>query len=70
MPSEAFDAQGKILPEYLTTVVRRAYPEGHSVWDKIECPAHLTLKEFGKWLADTHKLQLVSKNDQYLDHCI
>lgn len=44
----------------MNTVVRRAYPENHSVWDKIVCPASLTLKEFSAWLSSQHKLQLVS----------
>lgn len=44
--------------EYIEKVVKRVYPEGHSVWDKITCSSALTLKEFSQWLETEHKLKL------------
>jgi len=32
LPDEAYDVTGKVKPEYMTSVVLRAYPEKHSVW--------------------------------------
>jgi len=38
--------------------VKRAYPEGHSIWDKLTCPASLTLKEFQQWLLAEHGVKM------------
>lgn len=59
-PEDAFDEQGKIKDEYIVSTVKRAYPENHSVWDKLTCPASLTLKEFSQWLLTEHGLRLNS----------
>ncbi len=39
VPADAFDEAGKIKEEYITSEVKRAYPEGHTIWDKIEVRA-------------------------------
>jgi len=57
-PAEAFDEQGKIKEEYVTTQVMRAYPENHSVWDKIAVQGTLTMKQFAEWLAVEHALRI------------
>lgn len=60
LPPDAFDENGKIKEEYVESTVKRAYPEGHSVWDKLPCPASITLKEFAAWLLEQHGLKLGS----------
>lgn len=60
LPDDAYDHTGKLKDEYITKIVKRAYPEGHSVWNKIICQASMTLKQFQEWLADEHKLKLQS----------
>jgi len=56
---DMFDAAGKVREEFAVSTVKRSYPEGHSVWDKLTCPASLTLKEFQAWLLSEHGLKLV-----------
>ncbi len=60
LPVDAYNEQGVLLEEFVLKTVKRAYPEKHSVWNKIVCPGHLTLQEFSDWLAVEHKLKLVS----------
>lgn len=59
-PADAFDAQGKIKEEYVVKEVMRAYPEDHSVWDKIVVPGTLTMKQFAEWLAAEHSLKITA----------
>jgi hypothetical protein len=35
LPDNAFDEQGNIKEEFFEKEKYRAYPEGHSVWDKL-----------------------------------
>ncbi len=65
LPADAFDESGKVKEDHIEKVVRRAYPEGHSTWDKISCSADLTLKQFVDWLASEHGLQLVTWDFTY-----
>ena len=65
LPSDAYDELGKLKEEYIVKEVKRAYPEDHSVWDKITIPGYLTLKEFSDWLVNNHKLKLISWNFIY-----
>jgi ubiquitin-activating enzyme E1 len=58
LPSDAYDDLGRLKDEFITKITKRAYPEGHSIWDKISCSANLSIKEFSQWLADEHKLKL------------
>jgi hypothetical protein len=58
LPPEAFDEHGKLRDEYIEKAVRKAYPEDHSVWDKLVCPASLTLKQFCDWMASEHKIKV------------
>lgn len=58
-PAEAWDEHGKIKEEYICKEVKRAYPEQHSVWDKIECLGSMTFRDFVSWFAENHHLQLV-----------
>eukprot|EP00981_Chlorochromonas_danica_P010908 scaffold3532_cov182-Ochromonas_danica.AAC.11 len=60
LPEDAYDEHGRVKKEYCTTVVKRAYPEGHSVWDKLPVSADLTLREFADWLLNEHGLKLNS----------
>eukprot|EP00598_Pedospumella_elongata_P010117 CAMPEP_0184988574 /NCGR_PEP_ID=MMETSP1098-20130426/24586_1 /TAXON_ID=89044 /ORGANISM="Spumella elongata, Strain CCAP 955/1" /LENGTH=1180 /DNA_ID=CAMNT_0027513359 /DNA_START=83 /DNA_END=3625 /DNA_ORIENTATION=+ len=60
LPPDAYDERGVVKEEYKEKVVRRAYPEKHTIWDKLSCSGNLTLKEFSQWLATEHGLQLRS----------
>ena len=66
LPEQAFDEKGDIKARVLrseSTIV--AYPEGHSVWSKIELPAGSAdwkVSELKAWLADEHKLTLTAWN--------
>jgi ubiquitin-activating enzyme E1 len=61
LPEDAYDERGVLQNQYITKTVRRAYPEGHSVWDCLRgCTGSTTLKEFAEWLEKDHKLRLVS----------
>mmetsp|Transcript_5168 Transcript_5168/g.12193 ORF Transcript_5168/g.12193 Transcript_5168/m.12193 type:complete len:1187 (+) Transcript_5168:58-3618(+) len=57
LPPEAFDEGGNIKEEFYERENFKAYPEGHTVWDKLEVPSgSMTLNEFISWMEDTHKL--------------
>jgi ubiquitin-activating enzyme E1 len=60
LPADAFDEKGVVKEEYIEKTVKHAYPENHSVWDKLTCPGTYTLKEFAEWLKNEHKLKLLS----------
>lgn len=60
LPADAYDEKGAVKAEYLEKVVRRAYPEKHTVWDKIVVSGALTLREFSLWLETEHGLRLRS----------
>lgn len=62
LPADAYDEKGQVKAEYVTTEVKKAYPENHSVWDKLVCPANYTLKQFAEWLNTTHGLSLQEWN--------
>ena len=57
-PADAFDAKGQLKAEFIETEVKRVFPEGHSLWDKLQCSGNLTLDEFAEWLSETHSLEL------------
>lgn len=58
LPVEAFDENGKVKDEYIEVEEYAAYPEKHSVWDKLVVPSGLTLEGFQQWLLTDHKLKL------------
>jgi len=58
LPQEAFDENGKIKSEYIEVEEYGAYPEDHTVWDKLVVPSGLTLEGFKQWLLTEHKLKL------------
>lgn len=59
LPPDAFDDKGIIKAEYISSEPYAAYPEKHSVWDKIKVPSgNMTLEAFRDWLKTEHKLQL------------
>lgn len=61
LPEDAYDDRGELQEKYITKVVKRAYPEGHSVWDRLRgCTGSTTLKEFVEWLEHDHKLRMIS----------
>lgn len=60
LPVDAYDEKGKLKSEYITKSVKRAYPDGHSVWSKLTCSGSLTLKEFSEWLATEHNLKMTA----------
>lgn len=60
LPPDAFDEKGGVKEEYVIKNVKHAYPEKHSVWDKLTCPGTLTLKEFAEWLKNDHNVKLSS----------
>ena len=61
LPDDAYDEKGELQEKYITKVVKRAYPEGHSVWDRLKgCTGSTTLKEFADWLEKDHNLRLVA----------
>lgn len=59
LPADAFDEKGVLKDEYIVKTVQLAYPEGHSVWSKIEVPGSLTMRDFAAFLENQHKLRLV-----------
>lgn len=65
LPQEAYNEKGVVKEEFCDKVVKRAYPEGHSVWDKLVCNADMTLAEFCKWLLEEHGLKIQSWNFIY-----
>ena len=42
-----------------------AYPENHTVWDKMTVSGDITLGDFSKWLETEHKLKMQSWNFIY-----
>eukprot|EP00440_Ansanella_granifera_P062493 gb/GFBE01067762.1/.p1 GENE.gb/GFBE01067762.1/~~gb/GFBE01067762.1/.p1 ORF type:complete len:1255 (+),score=364.10 gb/GFBE01067762.1/:1-3765(+) len=59
LPADAFDEAGNMKKEYILEEAYAAYPEKHSVWDKIRIPTGtMTLGGFRDWLASEHKVQL------------
>jgi len=58
VPADAFDDSGKIKEEYVTSEVKRAYPEGHTVWDKLCVDGNLSLGDFSKFLEEKHGLRM------------
>jgi hypothetical protein len=54
----AYDAKGKLKPEYLTEERKPVYPENHTLWDKLTCAGSLTITGFADWLEEEHKLTL------------
>lgn len=63
VPPEAFDGDGNIKEEYWTKEDYAAYPEGHSIWDKIAVPSgSMTLSGFRDWLREEHGLRLNTWN--------
>jgi len=59
LPKDAFDDKGIIKAEYILEEPYAAYPEKHSVWDKLKVPSgSMTLEGFKDWLAAEHKLKL------------
>ena len=60
LPAEAFDDKGKVKDEYKETVTRVAYPENHSVWDKLVVSGSLTLQQFKEWFEREHNMTLKS----------
>lgn len=65
VPADAFDEAGKIKEEYITKETRMAYPENHTVWDKLTVSGEMTLSSFSKWLETEHKLKMQSWNFIY-----
>ena len=52
-PADAFDAKGQLKAEFIETEVKRVFPEGHSLWDKLQCsgnPWHLLFTCFVSYL--------------------
>jgi Ubiquitin-activating enzyme active site/ThiF family len=60
LPPDAFDEKGVVKEEFIVKTVKHAYPEKHSVWDKLTCPGSLTLKQFAEWLKVEHKITMTS----------
>lgn len=65
VPEDAFDQHGKIKDEYITEETRMAYPENHTVWDKMEVSGDQTLADFSRWLETEHGLKMQSWNFIY-----
>eukprot|EP00927_Polykrikos_kofoidii_P038265 TRINITY_DN3258_c1_g2_i1.p1 TRINITY_DN3258_c1_g2~~TRINITY_DN3258_c1_g2_i1.p1 ORF type:complete len:1214 (-),score=274.92 TRINITY_DN3258_c1_g2_i1:140-3322(-) len=61
LPADAFDEKGIMKPEFIVKEPYAAYPEKHSIWDKLKVPSgSMTLENFQVWLRDEHKLNLTS----------
>jgi len=61
LPADAFDDKGQIKAEYIVYEPYAAYPEKHSVWDKLKVPSgSMTLEAFRDWLRDDHKIKLAN----------
>lgn len=58
LPADAYDERGAVKAEYLQEVVHRAYPEKHTIWDKLTVSGDLTLKDFSAWLENDHGLKM------------
>eukprot|EP00428_Durinskia_dybowskii_P061198 CAMPEP_0170384462 /NCGR_PEP_ID=MMETSP0117_2-20130122/16010_1 /TAXON_ID=400756 /ORGANISM="Durinskia baltica, Strain CSIRO CS-38" /LENGTH=1179 /DNA_ID=CAMNT_0010640211 /DNA_START=97 /DNA_END=3636 /DNA_ORIENTATION=- len=60
LPADAYDERGVVKEDYKEKVVRRAYPENHTIWDKLTVSGSLTLKEFSDWFLTEHGLKMRS----------
>jgi ubiquitin-activating enzyme E1 len=60
LPDNAYDEKGKLKAEFIEKVQKIAYPDGHSVWDKITCSASFTLKQFSEFLLSEHNLKMTN----------
>jgi ubiquitin-activating enzyme E1 len=60
LPADAYDDKGALKDEYLVKTEFKAYPEKHTVWDKLTVAGSLTLTEFASFLAKEHGLELRS----------
>ena len=59
LPEEgAYDEKGILKPEFYRKESKLAYPENHSVWDKVDVSGAWTLKEFASALQTEHKLEI------------
>lgn len=59
LPENAFDENGKIKDEFKTIDRWAAYPNPHSVWDRIKLPnGTMSMLEFKEWMKTEHKLTL------------
>jgi len=66
---EAYDEMGKIKKEFYNKEVFVAYPENHSVWDKLMVPRDMTLAELVDFFQAEHKLKISGwglKNDPFV----
>jgi ubiquitin-activating enzyme E1 len=59
---DAYDEKGILKPEFIVKTQQKAYPEGHSVWDKLTCDGNLTLNEFAQWFKTEHNIIMKSWN--------
>merc|ERR1711871_847 len=64
---DAYDEKGKLKDEFITTTNMKAYPEGHSVWDKIICDGSMTLSAFVAWFKSEHNV-VVKKWDMIVGY--
>ena len=65
LPPDAFDAQGEIKKAFYDVATSVAYPEGHSVWTKLEPPPEAeqwTVDVLRDWLLKSHGLKLTAWN--------
>jgi len=62
LPANAFDGAGKIKDEFIVREPYAAYPDPHTVWDKIEVTpgADISLREFKDFFEEKHKLALLN----------
>ena len=59
---DAYDEKGKIKEEFVEKNVQKAYPEGHSTWDKIECDGSMSLSKFIEWFKVEHGVIVTAWN--------
>jgi len=60
LPEDAYDDKGKVKDEFMVKTAFKAYPEKHTVWDKMPVSGTLRLGEFRDFLKKEHKLELRS----------
>ncbi|CAD7933453.1 unnamed protein product [Amoebophrya sp. A120] len=62
LPKDAFDEAGKIKEEFFIKEKYAAYPNPHSVWDKLTVPTGgaMKMKDFMSWLEDDHNLVMTN----------
>mmetsp|Transcript_49018 Transcript_49018/g.138701 ORF Transcript_49018/g.138701 Transcript_49018/m.138701 type:complete len:1126 (-) Transcript_49018:239-3616(-) len=58
VPEDGFDEAGNVKKEYYIKEVKAAYPEGHSVWDKLMIPNDMTVQELADFFKSEHNLTL------------